>query len=633
MGIGDGGGAPPDAAAFPAARYLMVTWSIPVGYGGLTAACLERARLFAEAGAGTGRGGVGVLTFRFDAGLPAIRAELARNGALPAAVSLHNLHENLRDADPAGLPAGDWRVPARAAGQVPRALDSAARGVQLERDADGIPARIELPGPGDRPAQVDHLRPDGSRYLVEWTRRLRGIELPRAAVLDRSGRAVGSFLSTRPLVWWWLDRLTAGEPTVLILDSKYAARTLRGYRRPHVLQACVIHGNHLRAPHRFDSPLAPNRAFLFGGLERFDGMVLLTRRQRDAVAARVGERTNLFVIPNPAPRAPAEPDPARREPATCIAIGSLEPRKRVEHAIRAWAKVVAQVPGARLEIYGEGESRPGLERLIAELGLAASVTLCGYDPRARERLGAAAALVHSARAEGQPLAILEALGRGCPVIAYDIDYGPSDTIRDGVDGFLVPSGDVAALARRIVTLLTDADLAARMSREAYAGAARFGSASVLDTWARTLTTMARQHAAATTLERVTLRLSAAERSGERVSLRGTLRVRGEIPAAARNDVRVAWRGYDAAGDFISTPAQARRLRRSRLEVRGQLDVPVARLAVVGLGVLWNNSYLEVRVPVAAGMPAIGRYRAEPLSQRGPDGRSAVLRRRLTAARP
>ena len=55
--------------------------------------------------------------------------------------------------------------------------------------------------------------------------------------------------------------------------------------------------------------------------------------------------------------------------------------------------------------------------------------------------------------EGYPLSTLESMGRGCPVVSYDIKYGPREQITDGVDGFLVPPGDTELLAQRVIELL------------------------------------------------------------------------------------------------------------------------------------------------------------------------------------
>ena len=65
--------------------------------------------------------------------------------------------------------------------------------------------------------------------------------------------------------------------------------------------------------------------------------------------------------------------------------------------------------------------------------------------------------------EGYPLASLESLSRGCPVVSYDIKYGPQEQITDGVDGFLVPNGDERTMADRIIALIDNPELVRSLS--------------------------------------------------------------------------------------------------------------------------------------------------------------------------
>ena len=76
--------------------------------------------------------------------------------------------------------------------------------------------------------------------------------------------------------------------------------------------------------------------------------------------------------------------------------------------------------------------------------------LRGHHPTARDRMWTATAFLMSSRNEGYPLASLESMARGCPVISYDIKYGPREQITEGVDGFLVEPGDIEGLAERMV---------------------------------------------------------------------------------------------------------------------------------------------------------------------------------------
>ncbi|MBO8509578.1 glycosyltransferase, partial [Staphylococcus aureus] len=57
--------------------------------------------------------------------------------------------------------------------------------------------------------------------------------------------------------------------------------------------------------------------------------------------------------------------------------------------------------------------------------------------------------------EGFSLALLESLAHGVPVISYDVDYGPSELIQDGFNGYLVPQGDINQMVEKVDQLLNN----------------------------------------------------------------------------------------------------------------------------------------------------------------------------------
>ena len=166
------------------------------------------------------------------------------------------------------------------------------------------------------------------------------------------------------------------------------------------------------------------------------------------------------------PGRPVEHLDVEKDPSLVVLVGQLIERKRVDHAVRAFAAVHAAVPDARLEIYGDGPLRDELQALITALGLDDVVTLMGYSlDVGRAQARAACALITSSF-EGSPRVVTESMSRGTPVIAYTLRYGPRDLIRDGVDGILLDTHTPAALADAIVSVLRDPDGTREMGRRA-----------------------------------------------------------------------------------------------------------------------------------------------------------------------
>ena len=165
------------------------------------------------------------------------------------------------------------------------------------------------------------------------------------------------------------------------------------------------------------------------------------------------------------------PRPARpplRDPPTVAFAGRLVAKKGADVLLRAMAQVVRRLPDARLLIIGEGEERARLERLITEQALGEHVTTTGHlaGPALDTRLGAAWVQVLPSRYP-EPLAnaVLEAMMRGTAVVGTAIG-GTPEVVRDGVTGFLVPMDDAAALADRLLRLLSDRDMAERFGEAA-----------------------------------------------------------------------------------------------------------------------------------------------------------------------
>ena len=140
------------------------------------------------------------------------------------------------------------------------------------------------------------------------------------------------------------------------------------------------------------------------------------------------------------------------QPPVVLAAGRLVALKGYDTLLHAFARVRQQIP-ARLVILGEGGERPNLERLAAELGVAADVDLPGFDPNPFRYMRRAGVFVLSSRYEGLPNVLIQALACGCPVVSTDCPSGPSEILDGGRYGALVPVDDVEAMARAIVAAL------------------------------------------------------------------------------------------------------------------------------------------------------------------------------------
>jgi glycosyltransferase involved in cell wall biosynthesis len=155
------------------------------------------------------------------------------------------------------------------------------------------------------------------------------------------------------------------------------------------------------------------------------------------------------------------------EPGLLVAVGRLADKKGIDVLLDALEKV----PGAHLEVVGDGPDRGRLEARSTELGLDDRVRFLGRQPRegVHDALRRATAVVIPSKVgaggdmEGTPVVLCEAMAAGVPIVASALG-GVGECVVDGTTGLLVPPGDAEALAAtlsRVVDGLVDLDALGR----------------------------------------------------------------------------------------------------------------------------------------------------------------------------
>ncbi|WGX95211.1 glycosyltransferase family 4 protein [Nocardioides sp. L-11A] len=173
--------------------------------------------------------------------------------------------------------------------------------------------------------------------------------------------------------------------------------------------------------------------------------------------------TRVRTVPNGVGRAWLDaPVPGPRRTGVAAAwLGVMEPVKRVPELVRA----AARVPDLDLHLVGDGPERARVESAVAGAGSADRVRLLGFRPDPVTHLRAADLLVLASAAEACPMALLQAMASGLPVVATRVG-GVPEIVRDGIDGLLVDAGSEDQLVTALRTLSADAALRARMGAAA-----------------------------------------------------------------------------------------------------------------------------------------------------------------------
>ncbi|MET7618994.1 glycosyltransferase family 4 protein [Streptomyces sp. NPDC005408] len=219
------------------------------------------------------------------------------------------------------------------------------------------------------------------------------------------------------------------------------------------------------------------RAEMYDHLARLDAFVTVS--EGDAASYREQmplPDTRVLAIPNSVPEPMVQPSDTSG--TTVVAAGRLASEKQYQVLIEAFGKVVAVRPEWTLRICGWGNQKDRLRRRIDELGLYNSVQLMGPRSPIEPEWVKGAIAVSTSRHESFGMTLVEAMRCGLPVVSTDCDYGPREIIEDGVDGLLVPVGDVDAIADALLKLIDDEELRRRMGAAALRNARRFAPGPV-----------------------------------------------------------------------------------------------------------------------------------------------------------
>lgn len=151
-----------------------------------------------------------------------------------------------------------------------------------------------------------------------------------------------------------------------------------------------------------------------------------------------------------------------------VAVGRLSPEKGHRVLVDAMPLVLKHCPDVRLVLIGEGQETDMLSEQIRARGLSDHVILAGFSRHAAFYICRAAMLVNPSFSEGLPNVVLEARALKTPIVATNVG-GVSEIMADGCGGWLVPSGDPAAMAHAIRRIWEGGDLARKgLAAEGYA---------------------------------------------------------------------------------------------------------------------------------------------------------------------
>jgi glycosyltransferase involved in cell wall biosynthesis len=270
------------------------------------------------------------------------------------------------------------------------------------------------------------------------------------------------------------------EPDAVVAQSPFeaaavlVARRLAGSRAALLLD---VHGDwrtfarlYGSPAHRLLAPLADRLAAAV--VRRADGVRTVTAYTTGLVRELGVEPVAEFPAYMDLELFRAEPPRPLPETPTALFVGVLERYKNLDRLVAAWRAVATAAPGARLRLVGDGELRPLVEALVAELPDRVSWDRSLPPEQVVRALDEASFLVLPSRSEGMGRVLVEAFCRGRPVLGAAVG-GIRDVVEDGRNGLLVDPEDGAAITEGLRRLLEDRALLERLAEGARGSADRW----------------------------------------------------------------------------------------------------------------------------------------------------------------
>ena len=217
---------------------------------------------------------------------------------------------------------------------------------------------------------------------------------------------------------------------------------------------------------------------LLRSVKRCDLLIALTTGDAECWKQHI---RNVATVCNPLTFYPETLSHPSKESGRIIAVGRLEPQKRFDRLIEAFSLIAHKYPSWYIDIYGEGNDREALQRLIEEKGLIKQIHLKGVTSNVYSEYERSQFFVFSSDYEGFGLVLVEAMSCAIPCVSTDCPFGPSDIIEDGVDGLLCKM-TVEDLSSKIEWMIIHEKERQEMGLKARQAVARYKKENVMKEW-------------------------------------------------------------------------------------------------------------------------------------------------------
>lgn len=217
-------------------------------------------------------------------------------------------------------------------------------------------------------------------------------------------------------------------------------------------------------------------------INKAEGGVFQTKKAMEYYGVKLQKRSAVIYNPCTVPYVPAPAWEERRNEIAFVARFDIQ-QKRQDLMIQAFAIVAKEIPDIRLAFYGEGKEMEQIQQMAESLGVSDRVDFKGLVRDIPNAIRNAKVFVMTSDYEGLPNALIEAMAVGLPCVSTDCSPGgAAELIESGVNGLIVPCGDVGSIASAICTLLNNTETAYQYGLEAQKIVEKLNPEVIFETW-------------------------------------------------------------------------------------------------------------------------------------------------------
>jgi poly(glycerol-phosphate) alpha-glucosyltransferase len=370
------------------------------------------------------------------------------------------------------------------------------KAVEEQYDVRGFKSSMSYYHPGGQLGPVILLGRDGQPKIEITRMNLNGNVLPtQYKLLDYNG-GVYRFATEDQLFTFFLEEIIKAHPEQadIVMERPTLIDAVARVKNSHSRWA-VLHDAHAdNNRDQVKSKMKPGFALLFNPLyaASLDGYLVATEAQRSDLLQRYPKATikvisDTFVSRQDLYKKARVQEKDRKNKHQILVLGRVSPERQPEDALRVLALVKKAIPDATLKFQGylaDESLRQKLQKRSEQLGIQDSVIYGDYvtNDTLKQVMQQAQVMLSTSSTEGFGMSLVEGAAQGLPVVAYEVNYGVTEIVEAGVNGYVVKRGNFKDAADRIIQLLEDDEKLQEFSDGAYERAKRFSAAEMIKPW-------------------------------------------------------------------------------------------------------------------------------------------------------